>query len=171
MPDPTPLLAPAERLADRFRSMPQSKLTQFAPLGLGLARRLADLAQQLEGLPVRELPDAGVFAVGDQIALAAHDLAAALAGTGSAAEPEPEPGAGSGAGSGGGSGSRPGSRSGSLSGSDSGFDSGSETGFGPGDEAGAEPEQAGAGEAVLAEALALVAELAQRLATTRSARM
>ena len=169
MPDPTPLLAPAERLADRFRSMPQSKLTQFAPLGLGLARRLADLAQQLEGLPVRELPDAGVFAVGDQIALAAHDLAAALAGTGSAAEPEPEPepGAGSGAGSGGGSGSR----SGSLSGSDSGFDSGSETGFGPGDEAGAEPEQAGAGEAVLAEALALVAELAQRLATTRSARM
>ena len=163
MPDPTPLLAPAERLADRFRSMPQSKLTQFAPLGLGLARRLADLAQQLEGLPVRELPDAGVFAVGDQIALAAHDLAAALAGTGSAAEPEPEPGAGSGAGSG--------SRSGSLSGSDSGFDSGSETGFGPGDEAGAEPEQAGAGEAVLAEALALVAELAQRLATTRSARM
>ena len=171
MPDPTPLLAPAERLADRFRSMPQSKLTQFAPLGLGLARRLADLAQQLEGLPVRELPDAGVFAVGDQIALAAHDLAAALAGTGSAAEPEPESGAGSGAGSGGGSGSRPGSRSGSLSGSDSGFDSGSETGFGPGDEAGAEPEQAGAGEAVLAEALALVAELAQRLATTRSARM
>ena len=163
MPDPTPLLAPAERLADRFRSMPQSKLTQFAPLGLGLARRLADLAQQLEGLPVRELPDAGVFAVGDQIALAAHDLAAALAGTGSAAEPEPEPGAGSGAGSG--------SRSGSLSGSDSGFDSGAETGFGPGDEAGAEPEQAGAGEAVLAEALALVAELAQRLATTRSARM
>ena len=165
MPDPTPLLAPAERLADRFRSMPQSKLTQFAPLGLGLARRLADLAQQLEGLPVRELPDAGVFAVGDQIALAAHDLAAALAGTGSAAEPEP--GAGSGAGSGGGSGSRSGSLSGSLSGSDS----GAETGFGPGDEAGAEPEQAGAGEAVLAEALALVAELAQRLATTRSARM
>ena len=86
MPDPTPLLAPAERLADRFRSMPQSKLTQFAPLGLGLARRLADLAQQLEGLPVRELPDAGVFAVGDQIALAAHDLGAALREAGGDAE-------------------------------------------------------------------------------------
>lgn len=159
MPDPTPLLAPAERLADRFRSMPQSKLTQFAPLGLRLARRLAVLAQQLEGLPVRELPDAGVFAVGDQIALAAHDLAAALAGTAAGAEPDAEPDPDSGF------------ESGSGSGSGSGVGSGSRSGFDPGTEPGAEPGQAGAGEAALAEALALLAELAQRLATTRSAMM
>ena len=99
--------------------MPQSRLTLLAPLGLELARRLTDLSLGLEGLPRREMPEIGVFAVGDQIALAAHDLAAALAAEGS--------------------------------------DSGS----------GSEAEA----EAVLAEALRLVAELAQRLATTRSARM
>ncbi|MBC3842771.1 hypothetical protein GXW82_29085 [Streptacidiphilus sp. 4-A2] len=86
MPDPTPLLAPAERLADRFRSMPQSKLTRHAPSGLRLARQLAARAQRLEGLPVQELPDAGIFAVGDQLAVAAHDLAAVLA------DPRPAPG-------------------------------------------------------------------------------
>ncbi|WP_182450143.1 hypothetical protein [Streptacidiphilus sp. P02-A3a] len=171
MPDPTPLLAPAERLADRFRSMPQSKLTRFAPFGLRLARRLAVLAQQLEGLPVRELPEAGVFAVGDQIALAAHDLAAALAGTGSGSR------SGSGSQSGSRSGAGSGFGSGSGSGVDSGSDSGAHSGFDPGTEPEAEPEQAeqteqtGAGEAALAEALGLVAELAQRLATTRSAMM
>ncbi len=63
--------------------MPQSKLLQLAPEGLALARELARRAQLLEGVPVvRELPEAGVFSVGDQIALAAHDLAAALAAVG-----------------------------------------------------------------------------------------
>lgn len=160
MPDPAPFLASAERLADRFRSMPQSKLTQFAPPGLELARWLADRAQRLEGLPVRELPDAGIFAVGDQLALAAHELAAALAGTGGPGgvdgqDPGPGPGGGT----------RPGSGSGSGSGS--GFGSGS----GPGPEADPDAGAAGSPEAVLAEALTLVAGLAQRLATTRSARM
>ena len=80
MSDRTPLLHAADRLADRFRSMPQGRLAQLAPEGLELARRLARRAQALEGGAVRpELPDAGIFAVGDQIALTAHDLAAALA--------------------------------------------------------------------------------------------
>ncbi|MEY9875855.1 hypothetical protein ABH931_005361 [Streptacidiphilus sp. MAP12-33] len=74
MPDPTPLLAAAERLADRFRAMPQSSLTRQAPAGLELARALAR-ASGAEG----EIPDAGVFVVGDQIAVAAHDLALTLA--------------------------------------------------------------------------------------------
>jgi len=141
MPDPTPLLAQAERLADRFRSMPQSKLVLLAPLGLQLARQLADYARQLEGLPVLELPDAGVFAVGDQIALTAHDLAAALAAPGS--------------------GSDAGSESYTESGSYAESGPYAESESGPGVEA----------ETVLAEAVGLVAELAQRLATTRSARM
>ncbi|MFC1432672.1 hypothetical protein ACEZDB_18670 [Streptacidiphilus sp. N1-3] len=79
MSDPSALLAAADRLADRFRSMPQSRLTELAPGGLALARQLARRAEQLEGGVRRpELPEAGIFVVGDQIALAAHDLAAAL---------------------------------------------------------------------------------------------
>ena len=80
MSDATRLLLAADRLADRFRSMPQGRLAALAPDGLRLARRLARRAQALEGGAVRpELPDAGIFAVGDQLALTAHDLAAALA--------------------------------------------------------------------------------------------
>ncbi|TDU04544.1 hypothetical protein EDD99_3013 [Streptomyces sp. 846.5] len=79
MSDPTPLLFAADRLADRFRSMPQRSLTRLAPEGLSLARRLARQEEAVAGGPARsELPDAGIFAVGDQIALAAHDLAEAL---------------------------------------------------------------------------------------------
>ncbi|QMU75084.1 hypothetical protein GXW83_04235 [Streptacidiphilus sp. PB12-B1b] len=129
MPDPSPFLAAAERLADRFRSMPESSLTRLAPVGLDLARRLAVAAQRLEGLPVREMPEAGVFVVGDQIALAAHDLAAAAT-----ARPD---------------------------GDGDGGDGAEDSGGGEGSEA----------ARVLAEALELVAGTAQRLATTRSARM
>ena len=90
----TGLLAVAGRLADRFRSMPQSRLAALAPEGLALARRLARWAQSLEGGPDRgELPEAGIFVVGDQIALAAHDLALALrphVEVGAEAEPKPE---------------------------------------------------------------------------------
>ena len=75
-----PLLHAADRLADRFRSMPQSRLAALAPEGLLLARQLVRRTQELEGGAGHgELPEAGIFAVGDQIALAAHDLAAALA--------------------------------------------------------------------------------------------
>ncbi|WP_034088780.1 hypothetical protein [Streptacidiphilus albus] len=132
MPEPMPFLAAAERLADRFRSMPQSRLTALAPEGLALARRLAGWAQQLEGLAVRELPEVGIFAVGDQIALAAHELAAAAAERRTAAGAPSAPGA-------------------------------DDEGLGE-DAADTEVEQ------VLAEAGVLVAEVAQRLATTRSAR-
>ena len=79
MSDPSVLLLAADRLADRFRSMPQGRLAALAPEGLWAARRLARRSQALEGGVARpELPDVGIFAVGDQIALTAHDLAAAL---------------------------------------------------------------------------------------------
>ncbi|NSC22115.1 hypothetical protein FM076_13310 [Streptomyces albus subsp. chlorinus] len=64
--------------------MPQSTLRRGAAAeGLALARELALRAQRLEfpeggGPGGRELPDAGIFAVGDQLAVAGHDLAAAL---------------------------------------------------------------------------------------------
>ncbi|GAA1974866.1 hypothetical protein [Kitasatospora viridis] len=90
MPDATALLDAVDHLADRFRAMPQSRLLGAVPghrsraaAGLALARLLADRAQAWEegpGAAPRELPDAGAFAVGDQIAVAGHDLAAALDG-------------------------------------------------------------------------------------------
>jgi hypothetical protein len=75
------LRSAADRLAGRFRSMPQSRLRRGAAgEGLALARELAAQAQRLEfpGEQVRLMPDEGVFAVGDQIAVAGHELAAAL---------------------------------------------------------------------------------------------
>jgi hypothetical protein len=69
--------------------MPQSRLARLAPEGLLLARQLARRALALEGLTgCPELPDAGIFAVGDQIALAAHDLAAALPERPAAGDPD-----------------------------------------------------------------------------------
>ncbi|MGA5700729.1 hypothetical protein [Peterkaempfera bronchialis] len=88
MLDPAPLLTAVDRLADRFRSMPQSRLAAPVPghpsraaAVLALARRLAEHAQAVEeqGTETRRLPDAGPFACGDQLAVAGHDLAAALA--------------------------------------------------------------------------------------------
>lgn len=70
------------RLADRLRAAPQSRLRQGAAAeGLALARELSQRAQRLEGAAparVRVMPDAGVFAVGDQLAVAGADLAEAL---------------------------------------------------------------------------------------------
>ncbi|WP_329567041.1 hypothetical protein [Kitasatospora sp. NBC_01266] len=89
------LVTVLDRLADRFRAMPQSYLLGAAPghssraaAGLSLARQLAGWAQQVEegeGVRVREIPDAGVFAVGDQLSVAGHDLVTALAQTPTAA--------------------------------------------------------------------------------------
>ncbi|MFJ3220628.1 hypothetical protein ACIPLC_32485 [Kitasatospora sp. NPDC086801] len=80
------LVEAVDSLADRFRSLPQSKLLGAVPgyesraaAALALARRLAALALAAEGGPEREFPEAGAFAVGDQLAVAGHDLAAALA--------------------------------------------------------------------------------------------
>ncbi|MEV4614444.1 hypothetical protein AB0K43_17875 [Kitasatospora sp. NPDC049258] len=78
------LTAAVDRLADRFRSMPQSRLRGAVPghasraaAALALAARLAATALELEGEPPRAFPAAGDFAVGDQLAVAGHDLAAA----------------------------------------------------------------------------------------------
>ncbi|WP_035798410.1 hypothetical protein [Kitasatospora mediocidica] len=89
MPEATTLLEAVDRLADRFRSMSQSRLLGAVPghasraaAGLALARELAAAAQLLEegadAVP-RAMTAAGPFAVGDQLAVAGHDLAAALA--------------------------------------------------------------------------------------------
>ncbi|MEU2392967.1 hypothetical protein [Streptomyces sp. NPDC007369] len=97
MLDTSPLTAAVERFADRLRAMPQSRLQQGAAAeALRLARELSARAQRLEephrAAPVREIPDAGVFAVGDQVAVAGADLAEALraadaeAGAGAGAE-------------------------------------------------------------------------------------
>lgn len=70
-----------DHFADRLRAAPQSRLQRGAAAeALGLARELALRAQRVEdpsGDP-REMPEAGMFAVADQITVAAHDLALVL---------------------------------------------------------------------------------------------
>jgi hypothetical protein len=76
-----PLQTAVDALADRLRSLPQSALRRGAAAeGLALARELTRRAQRVER-PEREpyeLPDAGMFTVGDQLAVAGHDLVEAL---------------------------------------------------------------------------------------------
>jgi hypothetical protein len=82
MPDSTLLLIAVDRLADRFRALPGSRLRRVADAGLALARDLSVTAQRLED-PQRApllMPDEGIYPVGDQIAVAGHDLALALEG-------------------------------------------------------------------------------------------
>ncbi|WP_183069162.1 hypothetical protein [Streptomyces sp. gCLA4] len=81
MLDTSPLSAAVDRFADRLRAAPQSRLQQgTAAVALELARELSVRAQQLEepGRAPREMPDAGIFVVGDQVAVAGRDLAEAL---------------------------------------------------------------------------------------------
>ncbi|MFE5675065.1 hypothetical protein ACFQ7B_07755 [Streptomyces erythrochromogenes] len=81
MLDTSPLSAAVERFADRLRAAPQSRLQQgAAAVALELARELSVRAQGLEapGEAPREMPDAGIFVVGDQVAVAGRDLAEAL---------------------------------------------------------------------------------------------
>ncbi|MET9887807.1 hypothetical protein ABZZ20_32655 [Streptomyces sp. NPDC006430] len=90
MLDTSPLTVAVERFAERLRAMPQSRLQQVAAAeALELARELSVRAQRLEGhgqaegvAPVRVMPDAGVFVVGDQVAVAGLDLAEALRAAG-----------------------------------------------------------------------------------------
>lgn len=81
MLDVTPLVTAVDQLADRLRAAPQSRLQRGAAAeGLALARELAVRAQRLE-FPGREplpMPDVGLFAVGDQVAVAGHDMAEIL---------------------------------------------------------------------------------------------
>ncbi|PCG85533.1 hypothetical protein CIB93_13335 [Streptomyces sp. WZ.A104] len=81
MLDTTPLIQAVDRFADRLRSAPQSRLRRgLAADALATARELAARAQRLESPDSgpRELPDAGMFVVGDQLAVAGRDLAVAL---------------------------------------------------------------------------------------------
>lgn len=78
-----------DRLADRLRRLPESRLRAGAAAeGLRLARELAARAQRLADPagPPRAFPDAGAFAVGDQLAVAGHDLADALRAHGTPAD-------------------------------------------------------------------------------------
>ncbi|MEV0491636.1 hypothetical protein [Streptomyces atratus] len=81
MLDTTPLVIAVDRFADRLRATPQSRLQRgTAAEGLAAARELAIRAQRIEA-PDREpriMPDAGMFAIGDQVAVAGRDLAVAL---------------------------------------------------------------------------------------------
>lgn len=70
-----------DHFADRLRAAPQSRLQRSAAgAALELARELARRAQAVEepGTEPRKMPDAGMFAVADQILVAAHDLALVL---------------------------------------------------------------------------------------------
>ncbi|MFF1920553.1 hypothetical protein ACFVW8_08240 [Streptomyces sp. NPDC058221] len=81
MLDTTPLIIAVDRFADRLRAAPQSRLQRGAAAeGLAVARQLAVRAQRIEA-PDREprtMPDGGIFAIGDQLAVAGRDLAVAL---------------------------------------------------------------------------------------------
>ncbi|MDX3230780.1 hypothetical protein PV419_35365 [Streptomyces sp. ME19-01-6] len=77
----TPLLTVVDRLANRLRALPQPRLRRgTAAEALALARELSVRAQRIEepGSSPRIMPDAGMFAVADQVAVAGHDLAHAL---------------------------------------------------------------------------------------------
>ncbi|MFH8975889.1 hypothetical protein [Streptomyces sp. NPDC017890] len=89
MVDTTPLTRAVDDFADRLRAAPQSRLQRGAAAeALELARELARRAQLAEepGAAPREMPDAGMFAAADQIAVAAHDLALVLTDEGQVEE-------------------------------------------------------------------------------------
>lgn len=80
-PDIAALDAAVDAAADRLRRLPERALRRgAAAAGLALARELARRSQRLERphVPPWELPDVGPFTVGDQVAVAGHDLAQAL---------------------------------------------------------------------------------------------
>ncbi|MFZ3557994.1 hypothetical protein [Streptomyces sp. BH055] len=89
MLDTTPLTAAVDQFADRLRAAPQSRLQRSAAAeALGLARELSARAQKLDApdVPVREMPDAGMFAAADQVTVAGRDLAVSLRDAGELAE-------------------------------------------------------------------------------------
>ncbi|MGX2995137.1 hypothetical protein JNUCC64_12705 [Streptomyces sp. JNUCC 64] len=89
MLDTTPLTAAVDRFADHLRAAPQSRLQRGAAAeALELARELSRRAQRVEDPDTepREMPDAGMFAVADQVTVAGRDLAVALGDPGQLAE-------------------------------------------------------------------------------------
>lgn len=89
MLDVIPFVTAVDQLADRVRALPQSALRRGAADAVrALAGELAARAQHLEhpgGTP-RPLPDVEEFVVGDQLAVAGHDLAEAIRVQGTAAD-------------------------------------------------------------------------------------
>ncbi|MGZ9931333.1 hypothetical protein ACXNSR_15745 [Streptomyces sp. NC-S4] len=91
MLDTSPLTAVVDRFADRLRAAPQSRLQQgAAAAALDLARELSVRAQRIEtpGQEPKEVPDVGLFVVGDQVAVTGLDLAEALRGAAPASAPD-----------------------------------------------------------------------------------
>ncbi|MFX4294498.1 hypothetical protein [Streptomyces bohaiensis] len=89
MLDTAALVSAVDAHADRLRRLPERRLRgATADAALTLARELARRTQRLEepGTAPREVPDAGYFAVGDQVAVTGHDLAHALRHHGTPAE-------------------------------------------------------------------------------------
>ncbi len=81
MVDTTRLTQAVDHFADRLRAAPQSRLQRGAAAeALALAREMTRRAQLVEepGVEPREMPDAGMFAVADQITVAVHDFALVL---------------------------------------------------------------------------------------------
>lgn len=83
MTDTPDVLTEVTRVVDRLRSMPLVRLAapwegypSMAAGARALAQRLADRGAEVGGWPMREVPDAGVAAVGDQVAVTAADLLA-----------------------------------------------------------------------------------------------
>ncbi|UED85953.1 hypothetical protein [Streptomyces profundus] len=75
------LEAALERAVERVRRLPESRLRRGAAAeGRALADELTRRAQLLERPygGTRRVPDAGPWAVGDQIAVTGHDLARAI---------------------------------------------------------------------------------------------
>ncbi|MDT0270442.1 hypothetical protein RM844_29635 [Streptomyces sp. DSM 44915] len=75
-----------ERAVDRLRRLPESRLRRGAAArGRALADELTRRAQLLEQPHqggTRRVPDAGLWAVGDQITVTGHDLTRAIRHTG-----------------------------------------------------------------------------------------
>jgi hypothetical protein len=80
--DPARLHRESARTADRLRTMSLVRLSAPLPDGstragaaFALAQRLVDRAAELAGRPRRRLPELPDSAVGDVLAVCAHDLA------------------------------------------------------------------------------------------------
>ena len=72
-----------DRVVERLRSMPLTRIASHAPAARSLAQELADRCASLNGDVRREVPDVGDIAVGDQVAVTGRDLLAS-----SPAEPD-----------------------------------------------------------------------------------
>jgi hypothetical protein len=63
-----------ERVVERLRTMPLTRLAQHASSARDLAQELADRAADIAGTQRHVVPDVGDAAVGDQVAVTGRDL-------------------------------------------------------------------------------------------------